>query len=306
MKKTLAIGTRASQLAIAQAKWVMNNISARYPDLKINLIKIKTKGDRILDKPLSTIGGKGLFVKEIEEALIRKEIDLAVHSLKDVPAELPNNLCIGIIPAREDPRDAFISTGNIPIEDLFEGASIGTSSLRRSAQILRFRPDLKILPLRGNIDTRIKKLKKPDLQAIIVAAAGLKRLGLEGIITHCFSVDIMLPALGQGALGLELREDDIETRDLLAFLDHYATRMELEAERSLLLELQGGCQIPIGGLARLKGDHLYLDGLVADLDGKTVFRDVVIGLPENAKELGATLAHRLLDDGASKILQKYK
>ncbi len=306
MKKTLSIGTRASQLAIAQAKWVMDRILARYPDLKINLVKIKTWGDRILDKPLSTIGGKGLFVKEIEEALIRKEIDLAVHSLKDVPAELPNNLCIGIIPAREDPRDAFISTGNISIEDLSEGASVGTSSLRRSAQLLRFRPDLKILPLRGNIDTRIKKLKKPDLQAIIVAAAGLNRLGLEDIITHCFSVDIMLPALGQGALGLELREDDIETRDLLAFLDHYTTRMELEAERSLLLELQGGCQIPIGGLARLKDGHIYLDGLVADLDGKTVFRDVIAGLPENAKELGATLAHRLLDAGASKILQKYQ
>ncbi|MEA3360187.1 MAG: hydroxymethylbilane synthase [Thermodesulfobacteriota bacterium] len=306
MKKTIAIGTRASQLAIAQAKWVMDRILARYPALKINLIKIKTRGDRILDKPLSTIGGKGLFVKEIEEALIRKEIDLAVHSLKDVPAELPNNLCIGIIPVREDPRDAFISTGNISIEDLSEGASVGTSSLRRSAQLLRFRPDLKILPLRGNIDTRIKKLKKPDLQAIIVAAAGLNRLGLKDIITHCFSVDIMLPALGQGALGLELREDDIETRDLLAFLDHYTTRMELEAERSLLLELQGGCQVPIGGLARMKDGHIYLDGLVADLDGKTVFRDAIVGLPENAKELGATLAHRLLDAGASKILQKYQ
>lgn len=306
MKKTLSIGTRASQLAIAQAKWVMDRILARYPALKINLIKIKTRGDRILDKPLSTIGGKGLFVKEIEEALIRKEIDLAVHSLKDVPAELPNNLCIGIIPVREDPRDAFISTGNISIEDLSEGASVGTSSLRRSAQLLRFRPDLKILPLRGNIDTRIKKLKKPDLQAIIVAAAGLNRLGLKDIITHCFSVDIMLPALGQGALGLELREDDIETRDLLAFLDHYTTRMELEAERSLLLELQGGCQVPIGGLARMKDGHIYLDGLVADLDGKTVFRDAIVGLPENAKELGATLAHRLLDAGASKILQKYQ
>ena len=305
MKKTIAIGTRASQLAIAQAKWVMDRMSVLYPNFTINLVTIKTKGDKILDKPLSTIGGKGLFVKEIEEALIRKEIDFAVHSLKDVPAELPNNLCISIFPPREDPRDAFLSNGNIPIEDLPENSSIGTSSLRRSAQLLKFRPDLKILPLRGNLDTRIKKLKKLEYRGIIVAAAGLKRLGLADAITQYLPVDVMLPALGQGALGLELREDDIETRDLLKFLDHYETRVESEAERSLLLELKGGCQIPIGGLARLKDGRVRLEGLVADLDGKTVFRDLIYGSPENAKEIGATLAHMLLDAGARNILQKY-
>lgn len=305
MKKSIAIGTRASRLALAQAKWVMERISARYPDLPITLVKIKTKGDKILDKPLSTIGGKGLFVKEIEEALIRKEIDLAVHSLKDVPAELPYNLCISIFPPREDPRDAFLSNGNISIEDLPENASVGTGSLRRSAQLLRFRSDLKVLPLRGNLDTRIKKLQRLEYQAIIVAAAGLKRLGLSEAITHYLPVNLMLPALGQGALGLELRENDMETTNLLAFLDDYETRVEVEAERSLLLELNGGCQIPIGGIARLKNGRLRLEGIVADLDGKTIFRDSIYGPPENAGEIGATLAHILLDAGADKILEKY-
>jgi hydroxymethylbilane synthase len=300
---TIRIGTRASQLALAQTKWVIDRLSAKYPDIEVDLIRIKTKGDRIIDRPLSTIGGKGLFVKEIEDALKRGEIDVAVHSLKDVPAELPDNLYIGIIPEREDPHDVMISKDNIHLKDLPEGSCIGTSSLRRSSQLLHYRSDLKIVPLRGNLDTRIRKLHNADIQAIIVAAAGLKRIGFKGKITQSFSFDLMLPAIGQGALGLELRRDDLETRDMLTFLDHYPTRVEVEAERSFMMELKGGCQIPVAGFARLKDGSINLDGLVADLDGSTIFRDVIIGPPEKAGELGAVLAHRLLDAGAGEILK---
>jgi len=298
----IRIGTRASQLALAQSRWVIDRISAKHPDVRVDLVKIKTKGDRVIDRPLSTVGGKGLFVKEIEEALARNEIDVAVHSLKDVPAELPDNLYIGIIPEREDPHDVLISKDNILLEDLPEGSCVGTSSLRRSAQLLHYRPDLKIVPLRGNLDTRIRKLGTADIQAIVVAAAGLKRVGFEDRITQSFSFDLMLPAIGQGALGLELRRDDGETRDILAFLEHHTTRLTAEAERSFLMELRGGCRLPVAGLARLKGDALSLDGLVANLDGSTIVREVVTGPPENPRNLGANLAHRLLDKGARKIL----
>lgn len=300
----IRIGTRASQLAIAQTKWVIDRISAKYPDIRVDLVRIRTKGDRIIDRPLSTIGGKGLFVKEIEEALARNEIDVAVHSLKDVPAELPDNLYIGIIPEREDPHDVMISKDNIFLEDLPEGSCIGTSSLRRSAQLLHYRRDLEIVPLRGNLDTRIRKLDTTDIQAIVVARAGLRRIGFKDNITQSFSFDLMLPAIGQGALGLELRRDDQKTRDILAFLDHHPTRLTAEAERSFLMELKGGCRLPVAGLARLKDDSLSLDGLVANLDGSTIFRDVVTGSAENPRELGATLAHRLLDEGAGKILNE--
>lgn len=300
---TIRIGSRASQLALAQTKWVIDRLSAKYPDIEVDLIKIKTKGDRIIDKPLSTIGGKGLFVKEIEEALQRKEIDVAVHSLKDVPAELPDNLYIGIIPEREDPHDVMISKDNIALKDLPKGSSVGTSSLRRSAQLLHYRSDLKIVPLRGNLDTRLKKLDTVNIQAIVVAAAGLKRIGFKDKITQPFSFDLMLPAIGQGALGLELRRDDQETRDIFTFLDHYPTRVAVEAERSFMMELKGGCQIPIAGFAMLKDDSINLDGLVADLDGSTIIRDVVFGPPEKARELGAALANRILDTGAREILK---
>ncbi|MBW2004610.1 MAG: hydroxymethylbilane synthase [Deltaproteobacteria bacterium] len=301
---TIRIGTRASKLALAQAQWVMAKITAHYPDIRVDLIKITTKGDKIINRPLSSIGGKRLFVKEIEESLSRGEIDVAVHSLKDVPAELPDNLCIGIFPEREDPHDVMLSKDNIALKDLPVGSCIGTSSLRRSAQILHYRPDLKIVPLRGNLDTRIRKLESVDIQAIVVAAAGLKRIGLADKITQPLSLDFMVPAVGQGALGLEFRLDDQETINMLKFLDHYATRAEVEAERSFLMELQGGCQVPIAGFARLKDNSLLLDGLVADLDGSAIFRNTVNGPPEKAKELGATLANRLLDAGAGKILEK--
>jgi len=301
---TIRIGSRASKLALAQAQWVMAKITAHYTDIRVDLIKITTKGDRIINKPLSTIGGKGLFVKEIEESLSRGEIDVAVHSLKDVPAELPDTLCIGIIPEREDPHDVMLSKDNIALKDLPVGSCIGTSSLRRSAQILHYRSDVKIVPLRGNLDTRIRKLESADIQAIVVAAAGLKRIGLADKITQPLSFDFMVPAVGQGALGLEFRLDDQETINMLKFLDHYATRVAVEAERSFLMELQGGCQVPIAGFARLKDKSLLLDGLVADIDGGAIFRNTVNGPPEKAKELGVTLANMLLDAGAGKILEK--
>jgi len=204
----IRIGTRASQLAVAQALWVRDRISDRYPEMKIEIVKITTRGDKIIDRPLSSIGGKGLFVKEIEEALQRNDIDVAVHSLKDVPAEIPDNLNIGIIPEREDPHDVIVSRNNIVLDHLPQGSSMGTSSLRRTAQLLHYRPDLNVIPLRGNLDTRIRKLHTEDLQAIIVAAAGLRRVGLSERITQSLPFGVMLPAIGQGALGLELRRDD--------------------------------------------------------------------------------------------------
>ena len=304
MTIVIRIGTRASQLALAQTQWVIDRISAHYPDITVDLVKIKTKGDKIIDRPLSHIGGKGLFVKEIEEALQRKEIDVAVHSLKDVPAELPDDLHIGVIPERENPYDVLISRDNIALKDLPEGSFIGTSSLRRAAQLLHCRADLTITPLRGNLDTRLRKLDTADIHAIVVAAAGLNRLSFRDKITQYFSPDIMLPAIGQGALGLELRRDDEKTRGILAFLDHYPTRATVEAERSFLVELGGGCELPVAALAQFDDESIHLDALVANLDGSRIFRDAIEGPADKAGELGTTLASTLLDAGAQQILDE--
>lgn len=304
MTMLIRIGTRASQLALAQTQWVIDRISAHYPNITVDLVKIKTKGDKVIDKPLGHIGGKGLFVKEIEEALQRKQIDVAVHSLKDVPAELPDNLYIGVIPEREDPYDVLISRDNIALKDLPRGSSIGTSSLRRAAQLLHCRTDLNITPLRGNLDTRLRKLDTADIHAIIVAAAGLKRLGFGDKITQYFTADIMLPAIGQGALGLELRRDDKKTRDMLAFLDYYPTRAAVEAERSFLVELRAGCELPVAALAQFDDESIHLDALVANLDGTRIFRDAIEGPADKAGELGTTLARTLLDAGAQQILDE--
>lgn len=300
----LRIGTRASKLALAQAQWVRKRISAEYPDMEVELVTVRTKGDRLRAKPLSTIGGKGLFVKEIEEALQRKEIDIAVHSLKDIPAELPGDLYIGTIPEREDPCDVIISKDNTSLEELPRGSRIGTSSLRRAAQLLHHRPDLEIVPLRGNLDTRIRKLHSLDIHAIIVAAAGLKRMGLARQITQVLPAHVMLPAIGQGALGLELRLDDQQTGTMMTFLDHYPTRVAVEAERAFLKELKGGCQLPVAGFGRLTDDTLSLDGMVADVMGTKVVRDRVSGLPEEANALGTALAQRVLEAGARGILEE--
>jgi hydroxymethylbilane synthase len=299
----LRIGTRASKLAITQAQWVRERIEARYPDLQVDLVTVRTKGDRVRDRPLSAIGGKGLFVKEIEEALQKKEIDVAVHSLKDVPAELPDNLSIGAIPEREDPCDVLISKNNKPLEDLPKGARIGTSSLRRAAQLLHYRPDLEIVPIRGNVDTRIKKLHSLDFHAIIVAAAGLRRMDLGGRITQVLPFNLMLPAIGQGALGLELRIDDQGTGNMVMFLDHYPTHTAVEAERAFLKELKGGCQLPVACFGELIDSTLSLDGMVADVRGEKIVRDRISGRPREADALGTTLARRILEAGARAILE---
>jgi hydroxymethylbilane synthase len=298
------IGTRGSKLALAQSQWIKKRIEAKYPHIQVELVKIKTTGDKILNSPLSKIGGKGLFVKEIEEALIREKIDVAVHSMKDVPARLPVALTLSTFPEREDPRDALISIGDRTIDELPQGSGVGTCSLRRAAQLLHLRPDLNIVPLRGNIETRLRKLRSGDLQAIILATAGIKRLGLATNITQVISPEQILPAIGQGALGLEVRRDDLNTINLLDFLNHKKTEVTIRAERAFLNELEGGCQVPIAAFARLNGKNLRLEGMVAELDGSKIIRDEISGEKDRAEEIGIELARRLLNSGADKILER--
>jgi len=300
----LKIGTRGSKLALAQSQWIKKRIETRYPNVRADLVKIKTTGDKILNSPLNRIGGKGLFVKEIEDALLKKEIDVAVHSMKDVPAQLPVALTLSTFPEREDPRDALISIGDRTIEELPHGSEVGTSSLRRSAQLLHLRPDLNVVPLRGNIDTRLRKLRSGYLQAIILATAGIKRLGLSTNITQVISPKQILPAIGQGALGLEVRRDDENTINLLYFLNHEETEVTIKAERAFLKEIEGGCQVPIAAFARLNGKNLYLDCMVAEPDGSKIIRDKILGEKDQAEELGIELARRLLESGADKILKR--
>jgi hydroxymethylbilane synthase len=298
----LRIGTRGSALALTQAGWVKSQLEAAHPGLTVELVKIKTTGDKITDVPLARVGGKGLFVKEIEDALLDGRVDLAVHSMKDVPAELPDSLHIAITPKREDVRDALISRGNVALAGLPQGARVGTSSLRRRAQLLAVRPDLDIIALRGNLDTRLRKLAENHFDAILLASAGLRRMGLAGKISELLDPSLMLPAIGQGALGLELRRDDTRTLKLASFLNHAETAVAVLAERTLLARLEGGCQVPIAGLARLEGGMLRLESLVADLDGQRVVKASGTDRPEAAAELGLRVAEELLAKGAGEIL----
>jgi hydroxymethylbilane synthase len=298
----LKIGTRGSKLALVQSNWVKKRIEKRHSNVQVELCSIKTTGDQILDSPLSEIGGKGLFVKEIEEALLRKQIDLAVHSMKDVPMELPQGLFLSTFTKREDSRDAFVSLEYKSLGELPKGARVGTSSLRRGAQLLHMRPDLEVVSLRGNVDTRLRKLEAEEFQAIILATAGLKRFGLEDRITQILSVDMMLPAIGQGALGLEVRENDRKTIDFVAFLNHETTQITVTAERAFLKELEGGCQVPIAAHGLLDGRSLRLKGLVAELDGSRIIADEIYGDIAQSEIMGKTLAKRLLDAGADRIL----
>lgn len=300
----LRIGTRGSKLALIQSEWVKNRIQTEHPDVRVELTIIKTTGDKILDSPLSKIGGKGLFVKEIEDALLQKRVDLAVHSMKDVPAELPQDLMLAAFPEREDPRDALVSTGNIPVDQLRRKARLGTSSLRRAAQILHIRPDLEIAPLRGNVDTRLGKLTGGELDCIILATAGLRRMGLEDRISQFIPTDMVLPAIGQGALGLETRRDDAQTRGMIDFLNHEPTQVAVAAERAFLKELEGGCQVPIAGLALLEKGRLHFRGMVAELDGTMLVQDRISGDKKDAIRMGKTLAQKLLADGAREILER--
>ena len=305
MDRQIKIGTRGSKLALWQADWVRSAIEADGEN-KVELVIIKTKGDKILDVPLAKVGGKGLFVKEIEEALLDGRIDLAVHSMKDMPSEIPDGLRIGAIPKREDPRDVLISRKGLGFSELPRGAKIGTSSLRRSAQLLCKRPDINISPLRGNLDTRLKKLEIEKLDAIILAAAGVKRLGLEERITEYLDEDVMLPAVGQGALCIETRENDPEIEKIISRLEHYETRTVVLGERAFLNRLEGGCQVPIAAHGKLEGNTFTLCGLVADTQGKTFFRETLSGPEKESGRIGVELANRLLSMGAGEILENLK
>lgn len=304
MDRPLRIGTRGSQLALWQANWVKEAISQHWPHITSELVIIKTIGDKILDVPLAKVGGKGLFVKEIEEALLDGRIDVAIHSMKDMPAELPDGLSISAVPERENPLDALIADGHDSLAALPQGARVGTSSLRRSAQLLRKRPDLVIKPLRGNLDTRLKKLTATELDAIVLATAGLKRLGLDQRITEHLPLDTMLPAVGQGALCIESRTNDSTIGPVVAALDHATTHTAVVAERAFLHRLEGGCQVPIAGHATIDEDQLRLTGLVAELDGRTVIKASVEGPCHQAVSLGVTLAEDLLNQGARDILER--
>ena len=302
MRKHIKLGTRGSLLATTQSTWVKNQIESQHPQTTVELVKIVTKGDKILDVPLAKVGGKGLFVKEIEEALLRKDVDLAVHSMKDVPSELPDELHLGIIPLRENPFDAFISNTCSSLNELPQGAKVGTSSLRRRAQLAAIRPDLNIEDLRGNLDTRLRKLDEGQFQAIILAAAGLNRLDMSSRATGYFSAKEMLPAVGQGALGIELRKDDNELLDALSFLNDATTAIAVAAERGFLYRLEGGCQVPIGAFAEVLNGEVELTGLVASIDGKVVLKESMKGPSNEARQLGTQLANKLLDMGAREIL----
>ncbi len=305
MKKTdsIIIGTRASKLALWQSEHIKEKLQQHFPGLSIEVKKIQTTGDKILDSPLAKIGDKGLFTKQIEVALLDGEIDLAVHSLKDLPTAIPEGLTIGAITRREDPRDAFVSKNGVTLDDLPPGAFVATSSLRRRAQLLAHRPDICLEDIRGNVDTRLSKLEaNENLSAIILANAGLTRMGFEKRITHLLQTDVMLPAVGQGALGIEIRQDDQRVREIVATQDHVETRAGTLAERALLAKLEGGCQVPIGAYGRVENEALILDGLVASLDGTTVFRDRVEGSIDAPEALGLKLAEMLIGQGADEVL----
>ncbi len=291
-------------MALYQATWVKERLEENHPDLQVSLVKIKTTGDKIQDAPLAKIGGKGLFVKEIEEALLAGQIDLAVHSIKDLPTELPEGLHLAAITQREDPRDAFISKEGVPLKDLPSGAKVGTSSLRRQAQLLHFRPDLRLIPLRGNLDTRLRKLKTADLDGLVVASAGLKRLGLLESVTEILSTDVSLPAIGQGALGIETRRGDLKVEDRIGFLNDREAFLSVTAERALLRRLEGGCQVPIAAYGRIAGADLLLEGLVGTVDGRRLLRHHLKGPPDQAEALGIQLAEMLLNQGAGEILSE--
>jgi hydroxymethylbilane synthase len=300
----LRIGTRGSKLALAQSAWVKARIESEHPRIRVELVKIKTKGDRILGLPLSKVGGKGLFVKEIEDALLKGAVDLAVHSMKDVPAELPEDLEISVFPKREDPRDAFVSVRHKAIDQLPKGATVGTSSLRRAAQLLHLRPDLRVISMRGNVDTRLRKLDSGEVQAVILAAAGLRRLGLSRRISRLLPPSRFLPAVGQGMLGVELRRKDRQVKSLLKFLNDEETEKTAGAERAFLKRLGGGCQVPVAGFAKLKVNTLHLEGMVAELDGSLILRKKMRGSDQKPEKLGRALAEDLLSSGADRILDR--
>jgi hydroxymethylbilane synthase len=303
MSNILRIATRKSPLALWQAEEVSRLLKKFHPDLEIELVTMTTQGDKILDTPLAKIGGKGLFVKELEVGMLEGKADIAVHSMKDVPMAFPDGLHLSVVLEREDPTDAFVSNTYESLADLPLNAKVGTCSLRRQTQLKEARPDIEILDLRGNVNTRLAKLDNGDYDAIILASAGLKRLGFDDRIKECISSDKSLPAIGQGAIGIECRRDDAAINELLAPLNHPETALRVSAERAQNSRLNGGCQVPIGGFAELIGDKIRLRGLIGFPDGSKIFRSEKEGNHDEAEALGVAVAEDLLAQGGNEVLE---
>lgn len=295
------IGTRRSPLALVQAEWVQDRIREHHPQAEVEIVPIRTSGDRFQDVPIERIGTKGVFIKEIEEALLRGDIDVAVHSMKDLPTELPEGLAVAAVPEREDPADVLVGRVAESLDALPPGARIGTGSLRRRAQLLHYRPDLAVVPIRGNVDTRIAKLARGEVDALVLALAGLKRLGRAYEATQPLPPETCMSAVAQGALGLETRSGEVER---LRFLDHEPSALAVAAERAFLARLEGGCQVPVGARAVVHGDRLALAGMVAEVSGRQVFRGELSGVSADAASLGTRLAERLLAEGAGAVLRE--
>jgi hydroxymethylbilane synthase len=306
MPQTLRIATRRSRLALWQAEHVAARLRAAHPDLAVELVPMVTEGDRILDRALAEVGGKGLFIKELEVAMFEGRADLAVHSMKDVPADLPEGMTLAAVLERADPHDAFVSNRHAAIAELPEGARVGTSSLRRQSQLRHLRPDLAILQLRGNVETRLRKLDEGGYDAIILAAAGLKRLGLEARIASLVPTEASLPAVGQGIIGIECRAGDAPTLSRLAALEHRGSRLCLDAERAFAARLQGSCTSPVAGFAELSGGQLRVRGRVGAPDGSRMYSDEVAGPASDGPALGRRLAERLLAAGAGALLDELR
>lgn len=301
-RRTVRIATRNSPLALWQAEHIKSRLLELHEDIEVELVAMKTRGDVLLDTPLAKVGGKGLFVKELEQGMLEGRADIAVHSMKDVPVEFPEGLHLPVICQREDPHDAFVSNNYQAIEDLPQGAKLGTSSLRRECQVRVYRPDLEVLPLRGNVNTRLRKLDEGQFDAIILAMAGLKRLGFDDRIRSALTPEQSLPAIGQGALGIETRIDDAEMNALIAPLHDPDTAITVMAERALNRRLAGGCQVPIAGYAMLEGDEIWLRGLVGQPDGSETLYAELRGPAADAEKIGVAVAEMLLAKGADKIL----
>ncbi|MBU1194344.1 MAG: hydroxymethylbilane synthase [Proteobacteria bacterium] len=306
MKKNIVIGTRGSQLALWQANFIKSEIEKLFPDLTVALNIIKTTGDQITDRPLAMVGGKGLFVKEIETALLNNEIDIAVHSMKDMPGTLPDGLMIGAVPKRENPLDVLISRDKSLLANYKKGAKVGTSSLRRASQIKHLRPDVTIADIRGNLDTRIKKLKSGEYDAIVLAAAGLRRLGLEEEITEYLDESIMTPAVGQGALCIETRKNDADIAMIMQKLNHPDTQVCVTGERAFLKEIEGSCHIPVACFAKIKDNIVSMMAVVASVDGNTMVKEYAISPVDQVEESGRELARLVLEKGGKTILEQLK
>ena len=305
-EKLIVIGSRGSKLAMVQSEWVKDHVKFFSTNLDFHLNKISTSGDKITDVALAKIGGKGLFTKEIENELLAGVIDMAVHSMKDLPTELPEGLKIGAVPLRENPRDVLVSRDNMKLSQLPEGAVLGTCSLRRKAQLMAVRRDIRVADLRGNLDTRLRKIEEGEYDAVVLACAGIRRLGRQEVISEILDIDVITPAVGQGALCIEIREDDAFVEELLEPLNHVETERAIRAERALMGELEGGCQVPVGGYARMEKGTFVLYGVVASVEGDRILRAHDSGDPEKPEELGKRVAGQLIVMGAKEILDEIR